>query len=40
VISALEREGVGNWVNVTGGMGAWVKAGYGTVKRAGARPPA
>jgi glyoxylase-like metal-dependent hydrolase (beta-lactamase superfamily II)/rhodanese-related sulfurtransferase len=40
VISALEREGIGNWVNVTGGMGAWVKAGYGIVKRAGARPPA
>ncbi|MEX2145843.1 MAG: rhodanese-like domain-containing protein [Candidatus Rokuibacteriota bacterium] len=29
VISALKRQGVANWFNVTGGMGAWVKAGYG-----------
>jgi rhodanese-related sulfurtransferase len=29
VISALKRHGVTNWFNVTGGMGAWVKAGYG-----------
>ena len=40
VISALEREGIGNWVNVTGGMGAWVKAGYRSVKGGGPRPPA
>jgi len=40
VISALEREGIGNWVNVTGGMSAWVKAGYRSVRGGGPRPPA
>jgi glyoxylase-like metal-dependent hydrolase (beta-lactamase superfamily II)/rhodanese-related sulfurtransferase len=29
VISALKRSGMTGWFNVTGGMGAWVKAGYG-----------
>ena len=29
VISALKRHGGTHWFNVTGGMGAWVKAGYG-----------
>jgi rhodanese-related sulfurtransferase len=29
VVSALKRHGVANWFNVTGGMGAWAKAGYG-----------
>jgi glyoxylase-like metal-dependent hydrolase (beta-lactamase superfamily II)/rhodanese-related sulfurtransferase len=29
VISALKRHGVSNFYNVTGGMAAWVKAGYG-----------
>jgi hydroxyacylglutathione hydrolase len=28
VISALKRAGLGDWYNVTGGMTAWVKAGY------------
>ncbi len=28
VISALKREGLSNWYNVTGGMAAWLKAGY------------
>src|SRR5262245_38144624 len=28
VISALKRQGVGQWVNVTGGMTAWLKAGH------------
>jgi len=28
VISALKRLGIGGWYNVTGGMTAWVKAGY------------
>jgi hydroxyacylglutathione hydrolase len=32
VISALSREGMSGWQNVIGGMGAWVKAGYSTVK--------
>jgi hydroxyacylglutathione hydrolase len=27
-ISALKRQGLGGWFNVTGGMTAWVKAGY------------
>ena len=40
VISALEREGIGNWINVTGGMGAWVKAGYRSVRGGGPHPPA
>jgi hydroxyacylglutathione hydrolase len=34
VISALARAGLGGWSNVTGGMTAWVKAGYPVV-----RPP-
>jgi len=38
VISALEREGVGNWVNVSGGMTAWLKAGFPTVRGEGTRP--
>jgi hydroxyacylglutathione hydrolase len=33
VISALAREGLSGWYNVAGGMTAWVKAGYPTVKR-------
>jgi hydroxyacylglutathione hydrolase len=28
VISALKRHGISNWYNVTGGMTAWLKAGY------------
>jgi rhodanese-related sulfurtransferase len=32
VISALMRHGVSNFYNVTGGMSAWVKAGYGVEK--------
>lgn len=32
VISALSREGVTNWYNVSGGMTAWLKAGYPTVR--------
>lgn len=32
VISALKREGIGNWYNVSGGMTAWLKAGYPVVK--------
>ena len=37
VISALSREGMAGWLNVVGGMTAWVKAGHPTVKaRAGA----
>jgi glyoxylase-like metal-dependent hydrolase (beta-lactamase superfamily II)/rhodanese-related sulfurtransferase len=28
VISALKRHGLTNWVNITGGMTAWQKAGY------------
>jgi tRNA 2-thiouridine synthesizing protein A len=35
VISALEREGLGPFVNVTGGMAAWVKAGYGVSRQRG-----
>jgi hydroxyacylglutathione hydrolase len=35
VISALQRAGLTNWYNVIGGMTAWQKAGYSTVKRAG-----
>jgi glyoxylase-like metal-dependent hydrolase (beta-lactamase superfamily II)/rhodanese-related sulfurtransferase len=30
VISALKRHGIESWFNVTGGMGAWTKAGYPT----------
>ena len=33
VISALQRHGVANLHNVTGGMGAWVKAGYGVTRQ-------
>jgi hydroxyacylglutathione hydrolase len=33
VISALQRAGVGRLHNVTGGMAAWVKAGYGVTRR-------
>ncbi len=32
VISALMREGLSSFYNVTGGMAAWVKAGYGVEK--------
>jgi glyoxylase-like metal-dependent hydrolase (beta-lactamase superfamily II)/rhodanese-related sulfurtransferase len=28
VISALKRQGIGHWYNVTGGMTAWLKAGH------------
>jgi rhodanese-related sulfurtransferase len=28
VISALKRQGLQGWYNVTGGMTAWVKAGH------------
>jgi hydroxyacylglutathione hydrolase len=31
-ISALKRHLPGSWLNVTGGMGAWVKAGYGVTR--------
>jgi len=34
VISALSRAGLTNWYNVIGGMTAWQKGGYSTVKRA------
>jgi hydroxyacylglutathione hydrolase len=33
VLSALQRHGLGGLHNVTGGMAAWVKAGYGVVKQ-------
>jgi hydroxyacylglutathione hydrolase len=36
VISALSREGMGEWFNVVGGMTAWVKTGHPTVKARGA----
>ncbi|MBI4241580.1 MAG: MBL fold metallo-hydrolase [Candidatus Rokubacteria bacterium] len=32
VISALKREGIQGWYNVTGGMTAWLKAGYAVTK--------
>jgi rhodanese-related sulfurtransferase len=32
VISALKRHGVAGWHNVTGGMGAWAKAGQPMVR--------
>jgi rhodanese-related sulfurtransferase len=32
VISALKRHGLSNFYNVTGGMTAWVKAGYAVEK--------
>src|SRR2546428_8014843 len=31
-ISALKRRVPGPWFNVTGGMGAWLKAGYGVTR--------
>src|SRR5262245_12646088 len=34
VISALSHQGMTGWYNVSGGMGAWVKAGYATVAEA------
>jgi len=37
VISALSRAGMSGWHNVSGGMTAWVKAGYPTVKSSAAR---
>ncbi|MCI0549142.1 MAG: MBL fold metallo-hydrolase [Candidatus Rokubacteria bacterium] len=37
VISALAREGLTGWRNVAGGMTAWTKAGYPTVKSAPGR---
>jgi glyoxylase-like metal-dependent hydrolase (beta-lactamase superfamily II)/rhodanese-related sulfurtransferase len=37
-ISALKRHLPGPWFNVTGGMGAWLKAGYG-VRRPAPPPP-
>ena len=41
VLSALQRHGLGGLHNVTGGMGAWVKAGYGvTRQRSAAAAPA
>jgi hydroxyacylglutathione hydrolase len=33
VISALKRHGLTNWYNVTGGMTAWLKAGYPVQKQ-------
>jgi rhodanese-related sulfurtransferase len=33
VIGALARHGLGNFHNVTGGMSAWAKAGYGVVRQ-------
>jgi rhodanese-related sulfurtransferase len=33
VISALKRHGITNWYNVTGGMTAWLKAGYPVTKQ-------
>jgi hydroxyacylglutathione hydrolase len=36
VISALSRAGLTDWYNVIGGMTAWQKAGYSTVKRSSA----
>ncbi len=40
VISALSREGMTDWYNVIGGMTAWQKAGYQTVKPGGVQIPA
>jgi rhodanese-related sulfurtransferase len=40
VISALSREGMTDWYNVIGGMTAWQKAGYPTVKPGGVQIPA
>jgi glyoxylase-like metal-dependent hydrolase (beta-lactamase superfamily II)/rhodanese-related sulfurtransferase len=39
VISALAREGMRHWYNVSGGMTAWLKAGYAVVGSAGATTP-
>ena len=39
VISALSREGMTDWYNVIGGMTAWQKAGYSTVKPGGVQIP-
>jgi len=36
VISALSRQGMGGWYNVSGGMTAWLKAGYPAVSTSGA----
>jgi hydroxyacylglutathione hydrolase len=36
VISALSRQGMSGWYNVSGGMTAWLKAGYPTAPTAGA----
>jgi hydroxyacylglutathione hydrolase len=38
VLSALQRHGVANLHNVTGGMAAWVKAGYGVTRQRSASP--
>jgi hydroxyacylglutathione hydrolase len=40
VISALSRQGMGGWYNVSGGMAAWLKAGYPAVKTSGGAPSA
>jgi hydroxyacylglutathione hydrolase len=37
VIGALQRHGLGGFHNVTGGMSAWVKAGYGVARQREAR---
>src|SRR6266511_5432710 len=39
VISALSREGITGWYNVIGGMTAWQKGGYPTVKSGSGRTP-
>ena len=39
VIGALQRHGLEGFHNVTGGMSAWVKAGYGVTRRR-EQPPA
>jgi len=39
VLSALQRHGVANLHNVTGGMAAWVKAGYGVTRQRSAPAP-
>jgi rhodanese-related sulfurtransferase len=33
VIGALQRHGLGGFHNVTGGMSAWAKAGYGVTRQ-------
>jgi tRNA 2-thiouridine synthesizing protein A len=40
VLSVLQRHGVANLHNVTGGMAAWVKAGYGVTRQRSAVPAA